>query len=85
MRVIGKSGKKWILDPSPFDSMLFCELWGLKKKSLLDLHWDPSDYRWKHTNPSSHTKFFQIFQYSVKLGRKLPLSKKLHPPSVMKV
>ena len=27
VRVIGKSGKKWILDPSPSDSMLLCLLW----------------------------------------------------------
>ena len=27
VRVIGKFGKKWILDPSPSDSMLFCQLW----------------------------------------------------------
>ena len=85
VRVIAKSGKTWILDPSPSDSMLFCQLWVFKKKSLLDLHWDPSDYLWKHTNPSSCTKLFQFFQYSVKLGRKLLLSRKFHPPSAMKV
>ena len=33
VRVIGKSGKTWILDPSPSDSMLFCQLWVLKKKN----------------------------------------------------
>ena len=85
VRVIGKSGKKWILDPSPSDSMLFCQLWVFREKSLLDLNWDPSDYLWKHTNPSSDTKFIQFFQYSVKLGRKLLLSRKLQPPSTMKV
>ena len=44
VRVIDKSGKKWILDLSPSDSMLFCQLWVAKNKSLFDLHWDPSDY-----------------------------------------
>ena len=27
MRVIGKFGKTWILDASPFDNMLFFQLW----------------------------------------------------------
>ena len=84
-RVIGKSGNIWILDPIPSYSMLFFQLSVFKKKSLLDMHWDPSDYLWKHTNHSSHTKFIQCFQYFVKLGRKLLLSRKLHLPSAMKV
>ena len=84
VRVIGKSSKKWILDPSPSASMLFCQLWVLKKMSL-DLNWDPSYYLWKHANPSSHSIFIQVFQYFVKLGRKLLLSRLLHPPSAMKV
>ena len=58
---------------------------GFKKKSSLDLNWDPSYYLWKHTNPSSDTEFIQFFQYSVKLERKLLLSRKLQPPSTMKV
>ena len=52
--MIGKSGKRLILDPSPSNSMLFCQPWVFMKKSLLDLHWDQLDYIWNYTNPSSH-------------------------------
>ena len=55
-----------------------------QKKSLLDLHWDPSYYLWKHPHSLSQTKCIEYFQYSVKLGQKLLLSKKLCPPSTMK-
>ena len=69
MRVIGKSGKMWIFDPSPSDSVYYFDNYGyFTKKSLFDLHWYPLDYLLKHTNPSSHTKFIQFLQYSVKLG-----------------
>ena len=85
MRAVGKLAKSWILDPSPFDSMLFCQLCVFIKKSSLDLDWNLSNYRWKHPHSSSQTKFIHLFQYFVKLGRKLLLSKKLNSPSAMKV
>ena len=66
VRVVGKSSKTWMLDPSSLDSMLFCQLWAYKKTSSLDLHWDPSNYLWKHPHYSPQTKFFQ---YSMKFGR----------------
>ena len=80
--MVGKSGKSLILDPSPFDSMLFCQLWVLQKKLMLDrigihqiIFGNIHILRLK-------LNLFQFFQYLVKLLQKFLLSKKLCPPKV---
>ena len=83
VRVIAKIGKKWMLDPYPSIAHMCDMLWLYAKDPVARLTWDPGGWFWSHSLGEQIIKV-PFFQYSVKLGRSLLLSRNPRIPATQK-
>ena len=61
IRIVARSGKKWLLDPPFQECLRCCSLWVFQKKPLYNLDWDPADYQWKKPNANGNGKHLEFF------------------------
>ena len=83
VRVIAKIGKKWMLNPYPSIAHMCDMLWLYAKDPVARLTWDSGGWFWSHSLGEQIIKV-PFFQYSVKLGRSLLLSRNPRIPATQK-
>ena len=83
VRVIGKMGKKWLLDPYPSIAHTCDMMWLYAKEPVARLIWDPGGWFWTYSLGEQIIKV-PFFQYSVKLGRSLLTSMNVMAPAAQK-
>ena len=83
VRVIAKACKKWLLDPHSSIAQLWDMLWLYARQPVSRLMWDPRGWFW--TNPvMDPLQKVLFFQYIVKFGRTLLMSKNIPTPATQK-
>ena len=83
VRVVAKTGKKWLLDPYPSIAHMCDMLWLYAKEPVAILIWDLGGWFWSHSLGEQTIKV-PLFQYSVKLGRLLLMSWNVMVPATQK-
>ena len=83
VRVIAKAGKKWLLDPQPSIAQLWDMVWLYARQPVSRLMWDPGGWSWTSPMMDPMQKVL-FFQYTVKLGRTLLMSKNIPIPAAQK-
>ena len=74
---------KWLLDPQPSIAYLLDMLWLYARQPINRLMWDPGGWSWTSPmmDPMQKVPFFQ---YNVKFGRTLLMSKNIPIPAAQK-
>ena len=68
VRMVAEVDNIWKTDPDVTKVEPHWKLWVYGSRPLVELEWDPGDFRWKHGDKLCH-----FFEYSTKLGRTLQL------------
>ena len=66
VRMVAEVDNIWKTDPDVTKVEPHWKLWVYGSRPLVELEWDPGDFRWKHGDKLCH-----FFEYSTKLGRTL--------------
>ena len=83
VREVVKTGTKWLLDPYPSIAHMCDMMWLYAKEPVTILLWDPGDWFCSYSLGEQIIKI-PFFQYSMKLGRSLVMSKNVKTPATQK-